>query len=185
MQPSLQDLARGLQSPTMAVPDERVSEWDLMGGTLATPAAAAATGAMKKTKKVTMAIGSRGEARRHSLPEATITNADGSSSSSLLDVSTAVAGTSSSGTNMPTKDDVTGLDYDGDDEDEDYYSGERWIELLITLTKQNPSLEKICIMMERFEPTAAFWESIEQATNARSGNGKNSDRGGGGKALYL
>ncbi|KAG0069661.1 hypothetical protein BGZ90_000134 [Linnemannia elongata] len=80
---------------------------------------------------------------------------------------------------MAMKDDMTGQDSDGDDEDEDYYSEDRWVELLIALIKQNPSLQKVCIMMERFEPTAAFWESIEHATNARSGDGKSGSGGGG------
>ncbi|KAG9064742.1 hypothetical protein KI688_003001 [Linnemannia hyalina] len=171
--------------------DERVTEWDLMSGSMTTSAAAAATRTrMKKAKKVIMAFGSNGEARRHSLPETTITSGGGLSSSSVLNAIGTASGTSSSGTTIAMKDDVTGQDYDCDDEDEDHYSGDQWVELFIALIKQNPSLQKICIMMERFEPTAVFWESIEHATNARSRDGKSGGsggrrRGGGGKGGAL
>ncbi|KAG0380783.1 hypothetical protein BGX24_005164 [Mortierella sp. AD032] len=76
---------------------------------------------------------------------------------------------------------LTGPDYDGDDEDDDTddYSGDRWIELLIALIKRNPSLQKICVMMERFEPTTEFWESIGQAS-ATSGPTTTEARGRGG-----
>lgn len=159
-----------------------MSEWDLMSGSMTASAAAAATGArMKKVKKVMMAFGSNGEAQGYSLPETTITSAGGLTSSSVLNIFATASGSSSSETTMAMKGDLTGQDYDGDDEDEDYYSRDRWVELLIDLIKQNPSLQKICIMMERFEPTAAFWESIEYATNARSGDGKGGGRGGGGR----
>lgn len=162
--------------------DERVSEWDLMSGSMTGSAAAAATGTrMKKVKKVMMTFGSNGEALRYSLPEATTASAGGQSSSSVLNMIGTASGYPSSGTTMAMKGDVAGQDYDGDDEGEDYYSGDRWVELLIDLIKQNPSLQKICIMMERFEPTAAFWESIEHATNARSGDGKSGGRGGEGR----
>ncbi|KAG0070694.1 hypothetical protein BGZ89_012701 [Linnemannia elongata] len=160
--------------------DERVSEWDLMSGSMATSTVAAATGTrIKKVKKVMLGFGPNGEARRHSLPATSIASADGPSSSSVLNVIGETSGSSSSGTTMAMKDDVTGQDYDGDDEDEDYYSEDRWVELLIALIKQNPSLQKVCIMMERFEPTAAFWESIEHATNGRSGDRKSGSGGGG------
>ncbi|KAF9549233.1 hypothetical protein EC957_004533 [Mortierella hygrophila] len=164
--------------------DERVTEWDLMSSSMTTSAAAAAaaTGTrMKKAKKVTMAFGSDGEARRHSFPETTIASASGLSSSSVLNAIGTASGPSSSGTTMAMEDDVTGQYYDGDDEDEDHCWGDQWVELFIALIKQNPSLQKVCIMMERFEPTAAFWESIEHATNARSRDGKSGGSGGRGQ----
>ncbi|KAF9145667.1 hypothetical protein BGX30_007505 [Mortierella sp. GBA39] len=161
--------------------DERVSEWDLMSGSMTTSGATAATGTrMKKVKRVIMAFGSNGEARTHSLPETTIASAGGLSSSSVLNAIGTASGTSSSGTTMTMKDDVTGQDYDGDDEDEDHYPGDQWVELFIALIKRNYSLQKVCIMMERFEPTVVFWESIEHATNARSRDGKSGGSGGGG-----
>ncbi|KAF9290392.1 hypothetical protein BGZ68_007153 [Mortierella alpina] len=36
----------------------------------------------------------------------------------------------------------------------------RWIVLLIMLIRQNPGLRKLCLTMDRFEPTAEFWEAI-------------------------
>jgi hypothetical protein len=52
------------------------------------------------------------------------------------------------------------------------------------LINHNPSLNKICIMMEQFEPTAAFCKSIEQAiTLSRDGRTDGSGRGGALKSL--
>ncbi|CAO3565352.1 unnamed protein product [Mortierella alpina] len=39
-------------------------------------------------------------------------------------------------------------------------SKDRWILLLIMLIRQNPGLQKLCLTMDRFEPTIAFWETI-------------------------
>ncbi|KAF9959358.1 hypothetical protein BGZ72_009820 [Mortierella alpina] len=37
---------------------------------------------------------------------------------------------------------------------------DRWILLLIMLIRQNSSLRKLCLTMDRFEPTIGFWEAI-------------------------
>lgn len=159
--------------------DERVSEWDLLG--------------LGGSSNLTGSTGAAGTAvgAGKAFPETSIAISSGSLSSSIVvDAADTAAGTSSSstsGADISTEDDVTTqLDYDGDDEDEHYYSGDRWIKLLITLINQNPFLHKICIMMERFEPTAAFWESIEQATTlSRDERTIGRGRGGGGALKSL
>ncbi|KAG0198755.1 hypothetical protein BGX33_012081 [Mortierella sp. NVP41] len=85
-------------------------------------------------------------------------------------------------TTTTTRDDKSlRLGYDGDDEDDDF-TGDQWVQLLIGLVKQNPSLQKVCLLMERFEPTTAFWDAIESATATRKEEG---EQGGGGALKSL
>ncbi|KAF9902698.1 hypothetical protein EC991_004621 [Linnemannia zychae] len=173
--------------------DERVSEWDLMGlsGTSLTNARSVAVGARKVKKAKSVAAGGRfDEGRRHSVPEMmgtlAATGASSSCSSSSSSSVTFLRSVSTTASTTGLQDSTMGLGYDGDDEDEDNeddISGDRWLELLIALIKRNHSLQKICIMMERFEPTAMFWEAIEQAAMGANAIDECDQAGGGKGAL--
>ncbi|KAF9930346.1 hypothetical protein FBU30_000619, partial [Linnemannia zychae] len=122
----------------------------------------------KKAKKVGTNLR---DSRRHSVPtvnDMIVDNTDTSSSSLSSLSSPSSSGPSLEAANYEAEE---GFEYDGDDED-DSYSRERWAELLIALIKRNALLQKISIMMERFEPSTSLWESIKKAGARKDGEFK-------------